>query len=164
MVNILVPTDFSQGSFRLAEQAVKALGKEVNIILFHIYEMPSGINDLIRPEPPYTQMINDSFRQNCKYLKYKYPNLINKICFKYLTGNTQAIFNNFTEANEIDMIVCPEDYAFVKSSKTSINPLPFFKKSKIALLKDLSKNKATERVTANEDAVTETAAVALASA
>jgi len=141
MVNILVPTDFSQASFRLAEQAVKTLNKEVNIILFHIYEMPSGISDLIRREPPYAQMINDTFRQNCKYLKYKYPELINKICFKYLTGNTQAVFNHFTDANDIDMIVCPEDYVFVKTNKTSIDPIPFFKKSKIALLKDLSKSK-----------------------
>ncbi|MCH5600239.1 adenine nucleotide alpha hydrolase family protein [Niabella ginsengisoli] len=130
MVNILIPTDFSQASFRLAEQTVKTLDKEVNIILFHIYDMPNGISDLIRKDPPYAQMMNDSFRQNCKYLKYKYPDLIKKICFKYLTGNTQAVFNNFTEANEIDMIVCPDNYVFTKNHKTSINPVPFFKKVK----------------------------------
>ncbi|MGE9311581.1 hypothetical protein ACLOAU_08045 [Niabella sp. CJ426] len=164
MVNILVPTDFSQASFRLAEQAVKSLNKEVNIILFHIYEMPSGISDLIRPEPPYAQMINDTFRQNCKYLKYKYPDLINKICFKYLTGNTQSLFNHFTDANDIGVIVCPEDYVFVKASKTSLDPIPFFKKSKIALLKDFSKNKVAEPVKATEEMQLETAQVALASA
>lgn len=164
MVNILVPTDFSQASFRLAEQAVKSLNKEVNIILFHIYEMPSGISDLIRPEPPYAQMINDSFRQNCKYLKYKYPDLINKICFKYLTGNTQSLFNHFTEANDIGVIVCPEDYVFVKASKTSLDPIPFFKKSKITLLKDFSKSKVAEPVDATEEMQLETAQVALASA
>ncbi len=164
MVNILVPTDFSQASFRLAEQAVKSLNKEVNIILFHIYEMPSGITDLIRPEPPYAQMINDTFRQNCKYLKYKYPDLINKICFKYLTGNTQSVFNHFTEANDIDMIVCPEDYVFVKTNKTSLDPVPFFRKSKIALLKDFSKSKVAEPVEAAAEAQLEAAQVALASA
>lgn len=164
MVNILVPTDFSQASFRLAEQAVKSLNREVNIILFHIYEMPSGITDLIRPEPPYTQMINDTFRQNCKYLKYKYPDLINKICFKYLTGNTQSVFNHFTDANDIDMIVCPEDYVFVKTNKTSLDPVPFFKKSKIALLKDFSKSKMAEPADATEEVQLEPAQVALAGA
>ncbi len=164
MVNILVPTDFSQASFRLAEQAVKSLNKEVNIILFHIYEMPSSINDLIRPEPPYAQMINDTFRQNCKYLKYKYPDLINKICFKYLTGNTQSVFNHFTDANDIDMIVCPEDYVFTKTNRTSLDPVPFFKKSKIALLKDFAKAKVAEPVEAPEEIQLETAQVALASA
>ncbi len=164
MVNILVPTDFSQASFRLAEQAVKSLNKEVNIILFHIYEMPSGISDLIRPEPPYAQMLNDAFRQNCKYLKYKYPDLINKICFKYLTGNTQSVFNNFTDANDIDMIICPDEYVFVKTNKTSIDPVPFFKKSKIALLKDLSKNNVSEPANATEAVHLGAAQVALASA
>lgn len=164
MVNILVPTDFSQASFRLAEQAVKSLNKEVNIILFHIYEMPSGINDLIRPEPPYAQMINDTFRQNCKYLKYKYPDLINKICFKYLTGNTQSVFNHFTDANDIDMIVCPEDYVFTKTNRASLDPVPFFKKSKIALLKDLTKSKVAETVETSEEVQLDTAPMTLASA
>lgn len=164
MVNILVPTDFSQASFRLAEQAVKCLNKEVNIILFHIYEMPSGINDLLRREPPYAQMINDTFRQNCKYLKFKYPELINKICFKYLTGNTQSVFNHFTEANEIDMIVCPEEYAFVKTNRASLDPVPFFKKSKIEILKDLSRNEMAEPVDATAEMHAVAPQVALASA
>ena len=139
MTNILIPTDFSAASFDMAEQAVKCLNREVNIILFHAYEMPFFYMDLYRMDkPPYYNMLNDNFRQGCKQLKERYPHLINKICFQYMQGNTNILFKNFAAANDIHLIVCPATYVYTKTHARSLNPIPFFKKSGIPILQDLT--------------------------
>jgi len=139
MTNILIPTDFSADSFRMAEQAIRFLNREVNVILFHAYEMPFYYQDLFGNEqPPYYKMLNDGFRQGCRQLKSQYPHLVKKINFQYMQGNSNALFRNFAEGNNIKLIVCPDGYAYTKTHARSLNPVPFFKKSRIPMLTDFS--------------------------
>lgn len=137
MTNILVPTDFTPASLKMAEKAVKTLNRKVNIVLFHAFEMPYYYQDLVRPDKqPWHDLLNDGLRQACRQLKEQFPGLINKISFLHMQGNTPALFRNLMEAHEIDIIVCPEGYTYSKIHAASQNPVPFFKKSRLPLLQE----------------------------
>ena len=148
MTTLLVPTDFSAASLKLAEQAVKVLNREVNIILFHAFDMPFYYTDLIRPDrQPWQDLLNDDLRLACKQLKDRNPWLINCISLRFMQGNSNALFRNWAEANEIDMIACPNNYTHTKIHSRSLNPLPFFKKSRLTILQDFTlPQRATENL------------------
>lgn len=137
MRNVLVPTDFSPASFDLVEKAIHTMGGQpVNIILFHAFQMPFFISDLIRNQrQPYHDLLTDGFRNACKQIKQQYPKQVNSIVFRHPYGNTPAIFRNFADAHDIDLIVYPEPYEFVPVHKDSVNPDRLFKKSRIPLLR-----------------------------
>lgn len=138
MTNLLIPTDCSVNSVKEVEQAVKSLaGRKVNIVLFHAFSMPVSSLDLITGahKHPYNEVMNENFRQACKQLKDKYPQSIQKINFKYMLGDTLAVFRNFADANDIDMIHVPETYNYVKIHQRSLNPLSFFNKCGIPFYK-----------------------------
>ncbi len=140
MTNILIPTDFTEASFKLAEKAIQSIkGKRLNIIFFHAFEMPDAFEMLDRSRKrPYQDLLTESFRQSCKQLKDLYPKQIQKICFNCMEGNTPSLFRNFAEANEIDFIVYPEQYRFIPVSKISVDPETLFKKSGITLIRDFN--------------------------
>lgn len=138
MTNILVPTDFTGASLQLAIQAVQATAaRPANIFLFHAFEMPSSEFDLLdafRPKP-YARAFTDLFRQECKQLKEKYPKEIQTIQFRFMEGSTAALFRNFIDANDIDIIYCPEHYQFKPVDKKSVDPIPLFNKSGVPVVK-----------------------------
>ncbi|MGV3768073.1 MAG: universal stress protein [Chitinophagaceae bacterium] len=140
MRHILVPTDFTPASLKMVEQAVKTLdGQKLDIILFHAFELPFFVSDLVgsAKRQPYHDLVTDEFRSACKQLKDQFPRSIHRIQFRFMQGDTVALFRNFLDANEIDMIVCPEYYQYRKVHERSINPTTFFKKSGIPVLTEL---------------------------
>lgn len=144
MTNILIPTDFSTASLQLAEQTIQAFEpRQVNIILFHAFSMPSSAFELLIPDrkKPYHDLFNDQFRQACKQLKDQYPKVVQKICFKCMEGSTAALFRNFADANEIDLIVCPGHYQYTAIHPLSIDPRPLFKKSGIKVIREFAVRK-----------------------
>ena len=152
MTNILIPTDFSAASIKMAEQALQAVKvNSVNIIFFHLFELPFSEFELLDPyrKKPYADVMTDNFRQSCKQLKEQHPAMIQKICFKFLEGNSAPLFRNFADANEIDMIYCPEHYHFKPINKLSADPRPAFKKSGVHIIREQA---AVERETAFETA------------
>ena len=156
MTNILIPSDFTPASMKMAEQAVKLLNRQVNIIFFHAFEMPFYHQDLIRNErQPWQELLHDEFRQDCKHLKEQYSWLINNISFKYMQGDSNALFRNWIDANEIDMIVCPSDYVYSKIHSRSVNPIPFFRKSGLPLLQELHPAKKLLRGKRQEETIPE---------
>ena len=139
MNNILIPTDFTTASLRLAEQALhNTKGKQVNIILFHAFELSSYAMDMIHIslKEPHRDLLTDSFRHACKQLKDEYPKAIGKISFRYMYGDTSAVFRNFIDANDIDMIFCPDNYVYKKVHERSVDPRPLFRKSGIPVIRD----------------------------
>lgn len=140
MTNILIPTDFSITSVKMAEQAVNELNcTSANIILFHAFSLPSSPFDLLvrNRHKPYFDLITDSFRQACKLVREQNMQTINKIQFKCMEGSTNALFRNFVDANEIDVIFCPEYYQYKKIHALSLDPRSFFRKSGIKLVQSL---------------------------
>lgn len=137
MTNILVPSDFTPASLQLAEQALNALDiKNVNIILFHAFELPDSEFELLSPsrQRPYAALVTDQFRQLCKQFKEQHSKAVHKICFRFMEGSSAAIFRNFVDANEIDLIFCPAHYQFTAAHKRSVDPRPLFKKSGIKVI------------------------------
>ncbi|RYD81409.1 MAG: universal stress protein [Sphingobacteriales bacterium] len=154
MTNILIPTDFSSASIKLAEQALQTVNvNSVNIVFFHLFELPYSEFELLDPsrKKPYAHVMTDSFRQSCKQLKDQHSKAINKICFKFLEGNSAPLFRNFIDANEIDMIFCPDHYLFTAVHKLSADPRPVFKKSGVNIIR--------EQVAAQTETVIETTRV-----
>lgn len=137
MKNILIPTNFDATSIRLATQVVQSLNEKVNVVFFHAFEPAYYFTDLYRQENPINSLITDAHRQSCKQFKERYAELVGSVNFLSMRGNTTSLFRNFMEANQIDMIACPNGYAFVKVHKDSINPLSFFKRSRLPLLQQL---------------------------
>lgn len=146
MTNILIPTDFSANSVKLAEQALQAVNvNSANIVFFHLFELPYSEFELLDPsrKKPYADVMTDAFRQRCKQLKEQHSKSIQKICFKFLEGNSAPLFRNFVDANEIDMIYCPDHYIYQPVHKLSADPRPVFKKSGVNIIREKA---ATETV------------------
>ena len=138
MTNILVPTDFTPASLQIAEGALKNGSYEkCNLVLFHAFDFPSSPYDLLgAPYPdPSCELMTEPFRQACRQLKDDYGKSVNKIIVRCMTGNTRALFRNFAEANDIDLIYCPEDYFFKPAHARSVDPLYLFKKCGIPVIK-----------------------------
>ena len=143
MQNVLIPTDFTAASLKLVEKALKNCDKKVNVVLFHAFLMPDSPFELLgynykRPE---YLLMTETFRIACKQLKDAYPQIINKITVNCMQGNTKALFKNFIEAKDIDIICCPVGYNYIAIHDRSINPLPLFKKAGIPQVKELVSSK-----------------------
>lgn len=144
MTNILIPTDFTAASLKLAEQALQALeAKNATIVLFHAFELPTSEYELLAPgrQKPYATLVTDSFRQLCKQFKDQNAKSVSKICFKFMEGSTAPLFRNFVDANEIDLIVCPDHYPYAPVHKLSVDPRPLFKKSGIKVIREFGQRK-----------------------
>lgn len=142
MTNILIPTDFTAASLQLAEQAVQAFDiRNATIVLFHAFELPASEFDLLIPgrKKPYTDLVTDDFRQACKQFKEQYPKAVQKICFKFMEGSSAPMFRNFVDANEVDLIVCPDYYQYISIHKLSVDPRPLFKKSGIKVIREFNR-------------------------
>jgi hypothetical protein len=138
MTNILVPTDFSPASLKLAEGALKSGNYEkCNLVLFHAFELPSSPHDLLGTcyRDPSGEFITESFRQACKQLKDENAKQVNKIIVRCMAGNTRAVFRNFAEANDIDLIYCPEEYYFNPIHPRSVDPCSLFRKCGVPVVK-----------------------------
>lgn len=138
MRNVLIPTDYSLASLELVEKTVQSLQhQQLNIILFHAFEIPFHASDIVgnNGKLPYRDIVTDTFRNGCKRLKEQYPKAIQSILLRHLYGNTSAVFHNFCDANEIDLIVFPEHYVFNPVHPQSVNPAPLFRKAGVAVLR-----------------------------
>jgi hypothetical protein len=145
MRNVLIPTNFSMATFDLVEKTLQSMGEQpVNIILFHAFQMPFFVSDMIRnKKQPYHDLLTDAFRNSCKHIKQQYPKQLQSITFKHLYGNTPAVFRNFVDANDIDLIVYPEQYEFQQVHADSVNPDKMFKKCGLPLLRQLMPKRKT---------------------
>jgi hypothetical protein len=140
MTNILVPTDFTPASLKLAENAMNSGNYEkCNLVLFHAFDLTTSPYDLLgnRHIDPSCELMNEAFRQACKQLKDDYGKKINKIVVRSMLGNTRAVFRNFVEANDIDIIYCPENYQFRPVHARSIDPCYLFRKAAVPVIKSL---------------------------
>lgn len=107
---------------------------------------------------PYADAMNDAFRQACKQLKDQNLKAVQKVFFKYMEGGTARLFRNFVDANEIDLIVCPDDYTFTKIHPLSVDPRPLFRKSGVRVVRELTPRR--KEVVVNVSAVNIPAMVA----
>lgn len=138
MNTLLIPTDFTAASVQLAAKAIRTINKKADIVFFHAFQLPFYYNDTLSSQPPYMELMNDRLRKACRQLKDQYPELVGSVSFRFMRGDTNALFRNFLEANNITMIVCPLDYQYKKVHADSINPVGFFKRSKLPLMQSFN--------------------------
>ncbi len=122
----------------MAEDALKTGSFEkCNLILFHAFDLPLSPFDILATpyRDPSCELMTEPFRQACKQLKDEYAKKVAKIVVRCLTGNTRAVFRNFAEANDIDLIYCPETYVFKPAHARSLDPVCLFKKCGIPVVK-----------------------------
>lgn len=155
MRNVLIPTDFSVESLAMVDKTAQTLdGESLNIILFHAFEIPFYVSDIfaIRDKKlPYADLVTEAFRNACKRSKLQYSKTIRSIAIRHLYGSTNAVFRNFVDANDIDLIVCPDHYLFQPVQKDSVNPESMFRKAGVPLLKEFTwKQKQAAPVTQTE--------------
>ncbi|HJU45959.1 MAG TPA: hypothetical protein VJ647_04200 [Chitinophagaceae bacterium] len=134
MQNILIPTDFTAQSLQFVSKTAAALqGEKINIVLFHAFNLPDDIVDLmfISREKVHQGLVSDEFRNQCRKLKNLYFDTIHSIHVKYMYGSTVRMFKNFADANTIDMIVLPGDLRLQLPHKYSFDPVPLLKKAGI---------------------------------
>jgi len=144
MRNVLIPTDFSIESLRLAEQALEALDDQtMTITLFHAFDISGFAPDMLGSSRrlPYGHLLTETFRLACKRLKDAHPQVLQGIHVRHMYGNNNSVFRNFIDAYDIDMIVCPDNYAFNAVTAQSVNPVTFFEKAGVPLLSNLRRKR-----------------------
>ena len=135
MKNLLIPTDYTLISLEEAALAVRQLEGRYNIVLFHAFDMPGSLMEVMMRTNALRQqvLITEPLRQRCKRIK-QLNNQIGQIYFRPMYGSTVAAFRNYILANEIDLIVLPADYRFVPVLNESVNPLSLFAKASVTVL------------------------------
>ena len=136
MNNILIPTDFSAASLQMVAKTAETLaGPKFNVLLFHAFEMPDSIPGLLfhRREISYGNLITDQFRNQCRKIKNLYFDRIGTISTRCMFGSTVAVFRNFAEANDVDLIVLSENVQLQMPHKHSIDPVVILRKSGIEI-------------------------------
>jgi hypothetical protein len=131
MKTILIPTDFTSASLQLIEETILFLQPEpVNIVLFHAFEMPQSMQDVVGVEnKPHLQVMNERFRKGCKRIKNKYSASVSNIHYRHMYGNTVSVFKHYLQFNKIDCIVYPSTLTMQTVHPRSIHPDKLIKKS-----------------------------------
>jgi hypothetical protein len=134
--NVLIPTDFTVHSLDLIVAAARQFeGEQLNITLLHALSMPDSIMDLMflsRNNDRY-KLITKEFENACTIVKNRYASVIQRITVRFMHGSTRAVFRNFVEASQADVLICPVDYSFQKASVDSIDISKLFKYAGCAL-------------------------------
>jgi hypothetical protein len=139
MKNILFPTDFTTQSLSVLELYIKNNSTYKNtIVLFAAFEMPDSEQDVIGSDSkPHLQLMNEEFRKGCKRLKEKYAEKIGNMYYKYMYGNTQKLFKNHLEFNDIDEIFFPEAYTLTQPHQRFINPGSFINAATVKVIREV---------------------------
>ena len=140
MKTFLIPTDFTSASLQLIEETIRCCRPErVNIILFHAFEMPQSMQDIVGTgSKPHLQVMNERFRRGCKRIKEKYGPVVENIVFRHMYGNTVSVFKNYLQFNKVDAIVFPDGFLYHAVHDRSVDPARLIKKSKYPVISTLA--------------------------
>lgn len=133
MKNILIPTDFSIKSLKLAGAAVRRYESEkLNIILAHALQSDNSISGLLmlHKRQVIHKIYTDEFMEACEIVKNKYNSNIERIKVEFYYGSTKAYLNNFLDARSIDAIILANDYALRLPSADSVDMRSMLEKTK----------------------------------
>jgi hypothetical protein len=133
MKHVLIPTDFSIRSLRVIHNVIERYGNEpLTIVMMHALRMPTSITDLmmLSRRSAHYDLITDDYKDACEIIRNKYASSIANLKTEFLFGNTSAVFRNFLQYQNIDVIVCAANSEFRLAGKDSYNPISLINKSK----------------------------------
>ncbi len=144
MKNILIPSDFSVQSLDCIKPLLERFPyQRVNLLLFHVFLLSDSISDLMllaRRRKEY-EHISDAFWEACRQLECTYKDQINAIAVECFYGSTMAVFKNYLEGHQIDLIMYPEGYQYRKLGKNSCDPVQLIEKCGWQVLRMTSEQK-----------------------
>ena len=142
MANILIPTDFTPASLQWADRYLRTEDQpRNNLVLFHAFDLPASPHDLLGAKEPSLELMTEAFRAACVQLKETYGNRVGRIVVRCMQGNTNSLFRNFIDAQDIDLIYCPEDYVFHRVHVRSLDPRAFFRHAGVPIVNNAQRRR-----------------------
>lgn len=136
--NILIPTDFSIGSLNLVKQAMtQNTSSEITIVFACGVLLSDSITELLffSPSEVLKNRVSSDFTEACNIIKNKYQSRILDIKTEIFTGTSQAAFNNFLEAHQIDETYVSQQYKMKPFHKRNFDCTPYLLRSPIKINK-----------------------------
>ncbi|WP_114936225.1 MULTISPECIES: hypothetical protein [Mucilaginibacter] len=131
-LNIIIPSDFTLSSLNIIPVLAERYSKQkLNISLVHFLQLSDSISDLLllsRRSREY-QLIDDDFYAGCTMLKNDYADQIENITPDFFYGNTVAVFKNYLEAKETELIAMPENHSYARLTPNSFDPTILMQRS-----------------------------------
>jgi hypothetical protein len=134
--NILIPSNFEINSLKLLKNYLSNNSNDfekVNIILLKGINLTSSITDLLffSKKKLIDSHCSAEFNDACDVIKNKFDTHINSIRKDIFTGYNLNSFNNYIEANKIDLAILPSKPFPKESSRYIFDIIPFVNKSKL---------------------------------
>lgn len=111
MRKILIPTDFSVRSLKLAEYAFELYSKEIiNLMLVYPYRLSLCDSELYRfsPSQIISELENEDFSRAKNVLINRFYRNIHSIEIALFTGTNSLAFKNFRDHHDIKIAVVPQ--------------------------------------------------------
>ena len=134
MTTILIPTDFSpQTAANVARLAAATSGK-VSVILFHAFSTPPALAGAMYRAglSNYQGLVSEQLRLMCRRIRSRHPHVAN-ISFQMFYGRTVPDFVSFARRHNVSSIALPQGYTWQPVDVASVNPMPLFLGSGIAI-------------------------------
>jgi len=147
-LNIIIPSDFTLSSLNIIPVLAERYPKQkLNVSLVHFLQLSDSISDLLllsRRSREY-ELISDEFYTGCTMLKNDYADQIENIIPDFFYGNTVAVFKNYLEEKETELIAMPENHNYARLTSNSFDPTILMQRSgyKIVILKAEAKQPLT---------------------
>jgi hypothetical protein len=123
--NILIPTDFSLATLSTVNTLIaKHPDQKFNFYLVHFLQLSDSITELLmlqRRSREYLH-IGSEFEDQLTFLRQQHPQQIGTLHAEFFYGSTVAVFKNFLEAKDIDMIAMLNGHTYQKLTANSIAP------------------------------------------
>lgn len=134
---ILIPTDFSAPSLDVVEHVIANAGENpVDIVLTHCMFLPATEDIEMRffsKKELIHSLRGPEFKKAYRTMRLRYPNANVVVKTDLFTGWSQRAFDNYLEGNRIDEAVIPKTYKPALNLKTSFDPIPFIRKSRLKI-------------------------------
>lgn len=138
MRTILIPTDFTVNSLIAVKKVMNINENDpVKIVLFHGVNLSDSITDLLLFSKGrlIREMATQSFKDACEIIKNKFAKDLESLYVEVFTGNTPAAFDQFLEANDVDIICYIDNFRYTKPSKNSMDIMPLLSHASVPTFK-----------------------------
>lgn len=132
---IIIPTDFSIDSLNIIKSVIGRSDPSISydIILLHGVHLSDSISELLffSKENCIASLSNEEFNEACLVIKNKYDSQIRSIRKDIFTGSNQAAFENYLDANKVEIAFIPSHPVYQFNDKRSFDLIPYMVKSSL---------------------------------
>lgn len=135
MKTIIIPSDFSLESLRVADAVLRTYQEEVAFVFIHLFHVADDIQDLLFSSyrKKEYELVPDEFSKECNMMKDLSGGKLKSYKIEFFYGNRLAPFKNFLDYHNADVIAYSEYYGVPKLSKSSLEAVSVIKKAGLPL-------------------------------